>query len=218
LGVADVRPSQTGGFIQVFQDVCLIDNLELCDSHLMPAALYKIVRNNNEKNPHPVLVARDVTLQTAEQASDYLLCGECEKRFHKGGENWVIPRCWHSTTRFALRASLLASASAVRPDMEIYEGANIPDVEPDKLAYFAASLFWRAAAHNWPLNKGVVASIKLGPYEDELRCYLLGAPFPINAALIIAVGHGMEEMRNSVITLPYLAGRDTGCAAERSLS
>jgi hypothetical protein len=176
----------------------------------MPAALYKIVRNNSAKNPHPVVVTRDVTIQTAEQASDYLLCATCEGRFNEGGENWVIPRCWHSTTSFPLRALLTVALPNADQSMAVYEAANLPDVEPDKLAYFASSLFWRAAAHDWPLNKGVVPRLRLGPYEEDLRLYLLGGSFPSNAAMIIAVGHGMEEMRNSVITLPHLAGREKG--------
>ena len=43
-----------------------------------------------------------------EQATAYLLCGECEERFNSGGETWVLKNCWHSEVDFQLRSNLVA--------------------------------------------------------------------------------------------------------------
>jgi hypothetical protein len=65
-------------------------------------------------------------------------------------------------------------------------GWDYPGVELEPLVYFAASVFWRATAHDWGsaeqrLNFG-------SRYQEELRQYLLAqAPFPVNAALLIDV-------------------------------
>jgi hypothetical protein len=189
--------------------LCLTPAVELRDSHFMPAALYKIARDESSSNPHPGVVSKSVALSSPRQVSDYLLCAACEERFEQGGESWVIPRCWHDERTFPLRDVLVSTApvSPSEPDFLFYEGANIPAIETDQLAYFAASLFWRAAVHDWKIHGQVCPRLSLGPYEEAFRRYLLGDEFPRNAVLIIAVGFGMEEMRNAVVTFPYLTDR-----------
>jgi hypothetical protein len=186
--------------------------VKLLDSHLIPAALYKIVRDERFKVAHPVHISTDVTVPSPRQVSDYLLCADCERRFEQGGETWVIRRCWQNTTTFPLRASLV-NAQPI-PTMEagvaIYQGARVLDVDVDRLTYFAASVFWRAAAHQWSIHKQTLPQLKLGPYEEQLRQYLLGGSFPAAAVLAVFIGYGMEEMRNAVVTFPYLSGRDKG--------
>ena len=57
-----------------------------------------------------------------------------------------------------------------------------------KLAYFAASILWRGSAHQWRFGKQLLTRISLGPYEEELRQYLLGqTQFPRNAVLAVDV-------------------------------
>ncbi len=131
--------------------LCQLQNVELRDSHFMSAGFYKIARDESRSNPNPVLVSEDVSMISSEQAKDYLLCAECEDRFNKGGEDWVLKNCWHNETEFPLRSALVASQPSPlsSPDFTIFEGAAVPGAEPDKLVYFAASIFWRAAAHDW---------------------------------------------------------------------
>ena len=60
-------------------------------SHLLPRALYEMVRNPKSSNPNPVLVTKDVAVQTSKQLADYLLCSGYESRFNRMGEAWVLP-------------------------------------------------------------------------------------------------------------------------------
>ena len=69
----------------------------------------------------------------------------------------------------------------------IYAGAQIADVNMDALAYFAASVIWRAAARTWSYHDSR-EQLSLGPYHEAFRLYLLGQQeFPTSAALWINV-------------------------------
>ena len=54
-------------------------------SHLFPAALYKILRDPDRRNPNPVMVTRSHAGTTSRQVSAYFLCGDCEQRFSRDG-------------------------------------------------------------------------------------------------------------------------------------
>jgi hypothetical protein len=71
---------------------------DLQDSHLVPKAFYKLARAAGDKNPNPIVVTPKLQIKTSKQVSDYLLCRECEVRFNRGGEQWVIENCWHAET------------------------------------------------------------------------------------------------------------------------
>ncbi|MGH9655612.1 MAG: hypothetical protein ACRD6B_19375 [Bryobacteraceae bacterium] len=83
----------------------------------------------------------------------------------------------------------------------IVPAAGTPGIELRKLIYFAASVFWRAAAHSWnQIDRRI--QIALGPYEERLRRFLLGEePFLDNAALLINVGD--EARPNMSAIYPY---------------
>ena len=59
----------------------------------MPAGIYSIVRSGEHPEDHPVLMTKGAAVATSGQARADLLCAECEKRFDKGGEEWVIENC-----------------------------------------------------------------------------------------------------------------------------
>ena len=44
----------------------------------MPASLYKQSRRTGEANPNPLLLTETRKVQTSEQMTDYVFCGECE--------------------------------------------------------------------------------------------------------------------------------------------
>ena len=54
------------------------DQRALQDSHLFPAALYKILRDPDRPNPNPGMVTRNHAGTTSRQVSAYFLCWDCE--------------------------------------------------------------------------------------------------------------------------------------------
>lgn len=166
---------------------------ELRDSHLIPRALYKQLRDpNGGTDPNPVLTTEEKAITSSQQVSSYFLCSECEQRFSDCGERYVIAQCARSDGRFNLREQLLATSPLHdRPQFKTYNvqpplGNNI-----EFYLYFAASIFWRASVHRWKLGSKPVGKISLGKYEEQFRLYLLNeASFPKNARLQVHVSTG----------------------------
>jgi len=193
--------------------LCHKHDVDLRDSHFISSGFYKLARDGTRANPNPVLVSESVSIVSSDQATDYLLCTECEGRFNAGGEDWILKNCWRSESEFMLRAALLATTPSPLsiPGFTIFEGVAAAANEPDKLAYFAASIFWRGAAHDWIFMRQKPKRLGLGPYEEQLRSYLLGnAVFPEDAVLVVAISSGMERLRNMLITFPFLKSREPG--------
>jgi hypothetical protein len=79
--------------------LCLQDR-ELRSSHLLPKSMYKLLRNDEFSNPNPFVHGPERSVQTSKQAQQYLLCHDCEQRFSKRGEAWVMSHCWRSVGEF----------------------------------------------------------------------------------------------------------------------
>jgi hypothetical protein len=157
---------------------------EVRDSHLLPAALYRKTRNPRSENPNPVLVTPDVAIQTSEQIKDYLLCGDCEQRFNVKGEQWVMRQVCVER-----EFGLLDKLREIPPEqscegLELYSAAQRPAIDITSLGYFALSVLWRAGVHNWRVLNANTAEVTLGPYREVLRRYLYGTdPFPENVVV-----------------------------------
>jgi hypothetical protein len=133
----------------------------------MPASLYKMARRDGQD---PVTLILGKAFQTSRQVRQPLLCDECEGRFNKSGETWILRNCWLSETAFGIGDSLRAAAPVVStPSLRIYAGATVPGIDVGQLVYFGASVFWRAAAQEWRAPDGRPMRLGLGPYEDLLR-------------------------------------------------
>ena len=125
--------------------LCLRPAVELQDSHVMPAGIYSIVCG---EHANPVHVNRTVAIATSKQVRAHLLCSDCEQRFSKRGEDWTIRNCWHALDDFTLHDGLGSStAKATGDGLHMYLTGDVPELKIDQLVYFAASVFWRAAAH-----------------------------------------------------------------------
>jgi hypothetical protein len=156
---------------------------ELRRSHLLPAALYRIVGSgSNPKNPNTILITTDGSRESSKQAWLHLLCGVCEKRFCDYGERWVLQNCYRGRGRFRLRESVRQ-----RPLLSTDEQFEVYSASEDEiahLAYFALSVTWRASLCDWPHRGLVYEHRELGPYQDEIRRYLSGdSIFPQFAAV-----------------------------------
>jgi hypothetical protein len=179
----------------------------------MPKALYKFMRDPQTKNPNPMVITPTKARQDSRQVKDYLLCAECEDRFSKNGETWVCGHCWRSDSDFPLRATLLAATPLYRsgPDFAAYSGSAITHVDVNALVYYAASVMWRGAVHQWRQYEHIPTRLHLGPYREELRQFLLGvAAFPRHVAMVVSVSTTTDTQRNSLMVLPWLSDKADG--------
>ena len=120
---------------------------------------------------------------------DLLLCEACEDLFDQNGESevmlHVVPKL---VTRFPLHEKLrLALPREDHPDLKRFSGIDL-GIDMDKFAYFALSLVWRPAVHDWEMPDGsILPRMALGDFESPIRRYLLGGEFPSHTAVIVIV-------------------------------
>lgn len=177
----------------------------LRSSHLMPAAIYKLLQSPTKVNPHPVVIRPKRSIITSKQVSSSFLCHQCEQLFSDKGERDVIAQCARPNGEFGLRASLettIPSFVSSSPDWQVFDVEPVLGDQIDRYLYFAASVLWRAAAHRWEYGGSPVLPIVLGaPYQEHFRKYLLGEePFPSNVRLHVHVAN--EPRPDMICTFP----------------
>lgn len=168
---------------------------ELQQSHLLPRALYKRLRDKSRGNPNPLLFSAKDEHQTSRQAVQYLLCSECEQRFHRYGEDWTLEQCARDANMFPLRDLLLRyPCDRAAEDFHIFRTAHIPTINAEALCYFALSVIWRAAVRRWRIDDQVNEQLRLGSvYTEAFRAYLLGSEsFPDDTALFVCASSFQE--------------------------
>ena len=112
---------------------------------------------------------------------DHVLCTDCERRFNESGEKWVLARIPSDYGEpFVLQDALLNERPLYRgPGIALYEGAKIGAFDMDKLVFFAMSIFWRGAVHEWEIDGQQAPKVALEEKEGPIRTFLLGqSPFP----------------------------------------
>jgi hypothetical protein len=161
----------------------------------MPAALYKRARNRDSRNPHPLFYCANGERQTSRQARKHLLCSSCEQRFHQRGEDWTLRHAAKTPTDFPLRDLLLAH-EAIMLDEDVYCFAtdSIHEVDADALGYFALSVVWRASVCDWNIDGVDIPRLCLGPFQEQIRRYLLGESALPNDLALCAVACSQVEV------------------------
>lgn len=196
-----------------FCKLCLeLKNLR--DSHLLPKSLYRIVCTG-ERNTNPVIMTPEAALQTSKQVRDYLLCDDCELRFNRGGEKYVLDNCFRGEGKFRLRKTLEAHEPKFKIDAGfVYDVSAIQGVDASKILYFAASIFWRASVHRWRTGMRTLDSVSLGDkYEEQFRQYLMGEEeFPCRATVWTAISRSVNP--DNVAFVPT-KGRQEGYFCHR---
>ena len=200
--------------------LCQKTDLALCCSHLLPAAIARWVTMSHQisaGSKAPIYFTQHTVVQKDVKIADFVLCRECEDRFNFGGEQWVLANAYRGGSRFKLRSALRAAVDEGRPNIplehaRIVLAKDVRGIDMDKLVYFAASIFWRAAAHRWrQIDRHI--QIEIGPYQEHLRRFLLGREiFPENAALVISVADDASPHMSAVY--PY-SGRAGGMRQHR---
>jgi hypothetical protein len=182
---------------------------ELHASHLLAAGFYRLARTPADVNPNPIVATASVAIKSSREIKSPLLCLECEERFSRHGEEWILTNCLRGPSEFCLQAALIQQQPIYVDPHETFAvlaGNSTPGVNCDQLAYFAASVFWRAAAHTWAVDKEHRLKLSLGPYEDELRLFLLDrSEFPRDAVLLVGVAQ--TARLENFTALPTLVGR-----------
>jgi hypothetical protein len=168
---------------------------ELQNSHLVPKGLYRLARaREGQHNPNPVILTSKVQRQTSYQAVRPLLCAECEQRFNRQGEDWVLKQCYRGYGVFRLRDLLRDSVPLhSNENLRIYNAATVPGVSIEKLVYFCISVFWRASVCDWESSGEKYRTISVGTKDQEpVRQYLLGAAELPPSASILVVASGLK--------------------------
>jgi hypothetical protein len=72
---------------------------------------------------------------------------------------------------------------------KLYAGAKVKSLDMDKIVYFAVSVFWRGAVHQWTSSlRSEAPDVHLCAYEEPIRQFLLGtSPLPDDVALTVFV-------------------------------
>lgn len=166
--------------------LCLQER-ELQRSHLLAASIIKTLRGDGLPNPDPIVATHEIALQTSRTITDYLLCRDCEDLFSKNGETWTIANIAREGS-FPLWEQLKQTVPVCVLEQKhwaVYSGAEAFGPKMEKLRYFALSVFWRSAVHQWK-NVAHLPKLEFGRYEEPLRRFLHGdASFPSEMALII---------------------------------
>ncbi len=124
--------------------LCLQDGVELQDSHYLSKGIYKRLRSEDAKNPHPVLITKTTTVQTSSQLKRRLFCNVCEDRLNSGGETWVLKHCLQADGAFPLRDILSGrTPDRLQVPTKVYAASRIPKISVSKITYFAATIFCR---------------------------------------------------------------------------
>lgn len=168
------------------------DVAQLRKSHFIPAALYR------PKNGSLRYGTRSASGKLTKHIKDFLLCSDCEQLLDQNGESEVLlhiaPKKGKS---FPLSEKLrLALPRESMPDFDRFAGNDI-GLDMDKFAYFALSVVWRAAVHDWLMPDGVLLPrMAIGDFEPPIREYLLGTGrFPPDTAVIVIVCSDVEARR-----------------------
>lgn len=184
-------------------------NKDLQDSHYLPRSIYKSNRAKQLKNQNPVVIGASIR-QDQGQVTDYVFCSDCEQRFNKHGESWVLGKLPHDYGQpFPLQDALVKETPFyIGPGLNLYAGAKIPAVEMDKLVYFATSIFWRGAVHEWESNQGEkTPKVDLGIHEEPLRKFLLGErSFPPDVWITTIVWRFKPVLNVAYVPAPAHAG------------
>jgi hypothetical protein len=151
----------------------------LIDSHILPRWAFK-----NASAPPPggkrelVRIENNVAKLNLRHFTEYMLCSACEHQFGLR-EDYMARMVSKPDGRFpALR--LAPPLAKTGPDpVSVLDASRL---DCDKIAYFGASVLWRAAVsreHPFTLDLGDGG-------EEDLRRYLLGrAPFPRRYCLLV---------------------------------
>jgi hypothetical protein len=125
----------------------------------------------------------------APQIKEHLLCRECEAKFEKNGESEVLKWLAPKAKTFPLHERLrVALPRENHTELSRYTADDL-GIDAAKFVYFALSVSWRGAVHQWTLPDGTLTTVlNLGPNRETIRTFLLGeTAFPHDVTAVIVI-------------------------------
>lgn len=166
---------------------------ELKNSHFIPSAIFKaVVQGYAPYANAPVIlsVQNKTAVQHNFQPQKHFLCGDCEQRFCRGGEDYVTSVCHRKDGAFKLRDQLQkCTTKHLVEGKRVFLGSDIEGlVDVEACRYFALSIIWRNSVTQWPgIDLRHLHSLG-SKYESAISEYLLGAaPAPTEALVGVQV-------------------------------
>jgi hypothetical protein len=140
-------------------------------SHIIPRGCYRRVSMGERI---AVNIVKDQAVLIQSQLKTPLLCKDCEDKFNKNGERYFLLQCLQPDHSFPLldRAYFARHAlNRISPTTAYWKAADL-GIDHFKIAYFAASLFWRTFVAKEKLPDERI-SLDIGPVAAEaLRKFL----------------------------------------------
>jgi hypothetical protein len=158
---------------------------ELCDSHLLPKAMYELLRETTPDYAHPTIITKGKTYRTSAQCRAFAFCHECEHRLNVSGEAYMV-RLVSRKGSFPF-LEMLGNPSHIAGQLAYHTLSSDTPIDRDKVGYYGLSIFWRSSAVRWSTRSYKTISIILGKkYNEAVRVFLLGmAPIPNNVFLAV---------------------------------
>jgi len=180
--------------------LCLGQNVELQDSHILPKAAYRRIRPPpGGPIASPIMVADGVARFTDRQLTEQLLCSACEQRIGQR-ERAFLEVCAQEDGSFPA-ADLVPPLPPTARGLQEADGSALP---VNDLVYFVLSVLWRSS------EARVAPDVALGRYGDPVRKFLLGeARFPdaVYLGVVVVLPTAEKARIDRLITLPYVARR-----------
>ena len=168
----------------------------------MPRWGFKRLRDKNARVAEPVYLHGGIATQRPEQHTEYMLCDTCEQRFRER-ETYVASLVPGADNRVGVCG---LPRTYIDEDTALLDAGSL---DCDAIAYFGLSVVWRAA-----VAKRTLTSVRLGPYEEPFRSYLLdpGSGFPEHAYVLVATyADGMTPgtLLDRMILMPETVAKGT---------
>jgi hypothetical protein len=161
---------------------------ELQKSHLIPAAALRMLRASDGLPPGPVAMTANVTMTGVRDLKAPLLCRDCEQRFNRNGEHWVLKKMCKGDA-FPLLERLRVAVPISQDQSRIVFSGPAVGIPMQKLAYFAVSMLWRSVAYPWKGHDGsLYPTPDIGALQESCRKYLIGqGRFPADLYIHVVV-------------------------------
>ena len=118
----------------------------------MPRALYRMARGSGRLgNQDPYVLRVTENKPSSHQVKDHVFCWDCEQRFSKNGEEYLMGMVMKRNGKFPLLEMLDATATRMKmPKWRAYSAADTPNIDRSKIAHCALSIFWTSSLPTAP--------------------------------------------------------------------